>query len=76
MSERGIIIAGLSSSSGKTFITLGILRALQRRNASIAAAKTGPDYNDPGFHHAALGTPSINLDGFAMPQEMLSHLAA
>lgn len=71
-----MIIAGLSSSSGKTFITLGILRALQRRKASIAAAKTGPDYIDPGFHHAAIGKPSVNLDGFAMSLDMLTHLAA
>ncbi|MCE2516953.1 MAG: cobyrinate a,c-diamide synthase [Alphaproteobacteria bacterium] len=76
MSRRGLIIAGLSSSSGKTFITLGVLRALRRHGASVAAAKTGPDYIDPGFHAAALGTASVNLDGFAMSGGLLRHLAA
>jgi cobyrinic acid a,c-diamide synthase len=76
MSRTGVIIAGLSSSSGKTFITLGLLKALSEQGASIAAAKTGPDYIDPGFHTAAYGRPSVNLDGFAMSGDLIRHLAA
>ena len=86
MARSGVIIAGLSSSSGKTLTSLGLLRALKQQGHDIAAAKTGPDYIDPGFHHAALKsglgdthapkeTTSVNLDGFAMPPEMLRHLA-
>ena len=79
MATRGVIIAGLSSSSGKTLTTLGLLGALKRQSDpqqyAIAAGKTGPDYIDPGFHQAALGTPSVNLDGFAMTPDMLRHLA-
>ena len=76
MAKSGLIIAGLSSASGKTFMTLGLLRALKNFGASIAAAKTGPDYIDPGFHEAAVGSASVNLDGYAMTPELIRHLAA
>ena len=76
MAQSGLIIAGLSSASGKTFMTLGLLRALKNYGASIGAAKTGPDYIDPGFHEAALGRPSVNLDGYAMSDSLIRHLAA
>ena len=86
MARSGVIIAGLSSSSGKTLTSLGLLRALKQQGHNVSAAKTGPDYIDPGFHHAALNidpdvshtnsqNASVNLDGFAMPPEMLQHLA-
>ena len=86
MARSGVIIAGLSSSSGKTLTSLGLLRAFKQQGHNISAAKTGPDYIDPGFHHAALNinhnddhtspqNASVNLDGFAMPPEMLRHLA-
>jgi cobyrinic acid a,c-diamide synthase len=75
MAKTGLIIAGLSSASGKTFTTLGLLRALRNCGASVAAAKTGPDYIDPGFHEAALGRPSVNLDGYAMERDLIRHLA-
>ena len=76
MAKTGLIIAGLSSASGKTFTTLGLLRALKNYGASIGAAKTGPDYIDPGFHEAALGAESVNLDGYAMNADLIRHLAA
>ena len=86
MARSGVIIAGLSSSSGKTLTSLGLLRALKQQGHDVSAAKTGPDYIDPGFHHAALNinhvddytspkNASVNLDGFAMSPEMLRHLA-
>mgnify|MGYP006249636995 FL=1 len=76
MAGRGLLIAGLSSSSGKTLIALGLMRACRRLGLSVAAAKTGPDYIDPGFHAAALGTPSVNLDPFAMDDDLLCGLAS
>ncbi len=76
MAQTGLIIAGLSSASGKTFTTLGLLRALKNYGASICAAKTGPDYIDPGFHEAAVGMSSVNLDGYAMDDDLIRHLAA
>ena len=76
MAHRGIMIAGLSSASGKTLTCLGLMRACRNKNLDIAAAKTGPDYIDPGFHHAALGKAVVNLDRFAMPAALIRDLAA
>ena len=75
MAKNGLIIAGLSSGSGKTTVTLGLIRALCRQKADISAAKCGPDYIDCGFLTAASGRPVITLDEFAMPDEMLRALA-
>ena len=48
------MIAGLASGSGKTMVTLGLLRALARRGKTpVPAGKTGPDYIDSGFLSAA-----------------------
>ena len=75
MAKNGLIIAGLSSGSGKTTVTLGLIRALCRQKADISAAKCGPDYIDCGFLTAASGRSAITLDEFAMPDEMLRALA-
>ena len=53
---KGIIISAPSSASGKTTITLGLLRALKRAGMNIQSAKSGPDYIDPRFHAAASGS--------------------
>src|ERR1051325_7342328 len=62
----GLIIAAPASGSGKTLLTLGLLRALRRRGRRVAAAKAGPDYIDPTFHAAAGGGICVNLDLWAM----------
>jgi len=75
MAAAGLMIAGLSSGSGKTLISLGLMRALKEQGVDIRAAKAGPDYIDPGFHRAALGHPSVNLDPYAMTPRLLRGLA-
>lgn len=64
--RRGVVIAAPQSGSGKTIVTLGLLRALKRKGVNIASAKSGPDYIDPKFHEAATNAPCINLDAWAM----------
>lgn len=70
---QGLMLAAPATGSGKTLITMGIIRALTRAGRKIAAFKTGPDYIDPAFHSAALGRDGacINLDGWAMDDAML-----
>jgi len=71
----GLIIAAPSSNSGKTVLTLGLLRALANRGVRVAAAKTGPDYIDPAFQAAACREKCINLDPWAMSGDQLAALA-
>ncbi len=68
----GLIVAAPASGSGKTVLTLGILRCLARAGASVAGAKAGPDYIDPAFHAAASGRPAPNLDIWAMRAETIA----
>ena len=63
---RGLMIAAPRSGSGKTLLTLGLMRALHRRGYIVAGLKNGPDYIDPAFHEAACGHVSCNLDTWAM----------
>lgn len=62
----GLIIAAPASGSGKTLVTLAILRALRRAGVRVASCKVGPDYIDPAFHAATTGSPCFNLDLWAM----------
>lgn len=73
---KGLIIAAPSSGSGKTVLTLGLLRHLAREGIEIASAKAGPDYIDPAFHAAATGKPCYNLDPWAMRPAMLEYAAS
>ncbi len=75
MSAPGFIIGAPRSGSGKTTITLGLLRALARRGVRVAPAKCGPDYIDTAFHARAAGRDGVNLDSWAMPTALLQTLA-
>ena len=76
MTARGLIVAAPHSGAGKTTVTLAILAALARRGVAVRAAKAGPDYIDPAFHAAATGSPSVNLDSWAMSPPLLDAMAA
>ena len=71
---RALIIGAPRSGSGKTSVTIGLLRAFSRRGVKVRGVKTGPDYIDPGFHAVATGSPGLNLDSWAMQPDLLRHL--
>jgi cobyrinic acid a,c-diamide synthase len=72
----GLLIAAPASGSGKTTITLGLLRALKQAGHALAPGKAGPDYIDPAFHAAASGETCLNFDPWAMRQELILANAA
>ncbi len=74
MTSPGLIIAAPASGSGKTVLTLSLLRHLSQSGLAVVPAKTGPDYIDPAFHAAATGLACINLDPWAMGGESLDCL--
>ncbi len=73
---KAVVIAAPSSGSGKTLVTLGLLRAMRNRGLRVASAKVGPDYIDPRFHEAASGRPCFNLDPWAMGRSRVAALLA
>ena len=64
-----VLLTAVSSGSGKTMITCGLLKAFKNRGLNCAAFKCGPDYIDPMFHREVLQIDSYNLDTFMCGRE-------
>ncbi|MFK7902100.1 MAG: cobyrinate a,c-diamide synthase [Nitratireductor sp.] len=69
------MIAAPSSGSGKTVITLALLRAFKNAGINVQSAKAGPDYIDPQFHAIASKSSSINLEPWGMSEDKLKYFA-
>ncbi|MBO7069194.1 MAG: cobyrinate a,c-diamide synthase [Bacteroidaceae bacterium] len=67
--KKAFLIAAASSGSGKTTITIGLLRALRNKGYKVQPFKCGPDYIDPLYHHIACETDSVNLDTWMQPTQ-------
>ena len=59
---KRLMISAMSSSSGKTLVSCGLMNYLTRAGMGVQAFKCGPDYIDPMFHTRVLGIPSRSLD--------------
>lgn len=75
MSEamKTIMITAPASGSGKTTMTLGLIRALKKRSIDVCGFKAGPDYIDRAFLENASGKPGGNLDLHLQGEKGLFH---
>jgi len=71
---QGLMLAAPHSGTGKTLLTLVILRRLKQKGINIAPFKAGPDYIDPTLHRLACGLTSRNLDPWAMRPKLIHKL--
>lgn len=71
MNIHRLVIAGLKGSSGKTFVSLGLVSALAHRKLRVAVFKKGPDYIDAGWLAKAASRPCYTLDPFLIGSDKL-----
>ena len=72
LAPRGLIVAAPASGSGKTILTLALLRCLAGKGHRVSSFKVGPDYIDGRFHEAATGRACRNIDAWAMRGETIA----
>jgi len=71
---KAFIIAGVSSGTGKTSISIGITKAITDNGLKVQTFKVGPDYLDPTWLKAASKNECYNLDVFMTSEEYVKEL--
>ncbi len=61
-----LMISASHKSSGKTLVSLGVMRNLVHQGIGVNSFKKGPDYIDPMWHRLVTGRECRNLDPFLM----------
>lgn len=67
-----IYISAAHKSSGKTTISIGLVRVLRDRGIALQTFKKGPDYIDPLWLTAASGNSCYNLDFYTQSREEIA----
>jgi len=69
-----LMVSAPMKSSGKTTVSLGLLRYFSSQGRHIISFKKGPDYIDPMWHRLASGASSANLDPYLMGEKLCRKL--
>ncbi len=71
-----VVIAGISTGTGKTTVSMALMRLLSINGIAVAPFKVGPDFIDPQFHEKTTGMRSVNLDGFMTSADYIRRAVA